>query len=206
MTHKETLFRQFGAIDIYLFDQLLKGRFDSRKKTLEVGCGHGRNLHYLLKNGFDVYAVDQSETAVANIRQAAAALNSKAAPENFRTAEADALPFENEKFDAVIAIALLHFAKDEPHFYRMLHEMWRVLAKDGILFMRLATSIGIEDKIQQIEGRRFILPDGSHRFLADEAMLIKAAKDLGAALTDPLKTTNVQNLRCMSTLCLHKKK
>ena len=37
---------QFGDVDIYLFDQLLRGRFDARRRILDAGCGGGRNLPY----------------------------------------------------------------------------------------------------------------------------------------------------------------
>jgi len=40
--------RLFDRIDIYLFDQLARGRLDGRRRVLDVGCGDGRNLHYLL--------------------------------------------------------------------------------------------------------------------------------------------------------------
>jgi SAM-dependent methyltransferase len=47
-----------GDIDIYLFDQLLRGRFDMRRRVLDAGCGAGRNLVYLLGRGFDAFAID----------------------------------------------------------------------------------------------------------------------------------------------------
>ncbi|MDH3217131.1 MAG: methyltransferase domain-containing protein [Candidatus Krumholzibacteria bacterium] len=49
----------FGEIDIYLFDQILKGRFDKSRRELDVGCGDGRNLIYFMRSGFDVFAIDQ---------------------------------------------------------------------------------------------------------------------------------------------------
>ena len=43
---------EFGDIDIYLFDQLLKGRLDASMSLLDAGCGGGRNLYYFLRNGY----------------------------------------------------------------------------------------------------------------------------------------------------------
>ena len=40
---------QFGNIDIYLFDQLLRGRIGPGMRVLDAGCGGGRNLVYLLR-------------------------------------------------------------------------------------------------------------------------------------------------------------
>jgi hypothetical protein len=81
----------------------------------------------------------------------------------------------------------------------MLDEMWRVLRPGGMLFCRLASTIGMEGRFRQIEGRRYKLPDGTERFLVDEQMLLDETQRLGGELLDPLKTTLVQNLRCMTT-------
>ena len=65
---------QFGDIDIYLFDQLLRGRFDERPRVLDAGCGSGRNLPYFLARGFEVYAIDGDAGAAEDARALAAAL------------------------------------------------------------------------------------------------------------------------------------
>jgi SAM-dependent methyltransferase len=197
--------RSFGAIDIYLFDQLLRGNFDGRRRVLEAGCGSGRNLVYFLRSGFDVYACDRDSAAVEAARRLAADLAPQLAADHFQVAGVDALPWPNASMDAVISSAVLHFARDEEHFDRMLREMWRVLRPGGMLFARLASSIGIESLVRWRAGRTARLPDGSDRFLVDEAMLLKYADGFGADLVDPLKTTNVQNLRAMTTWVLRKR-
>ena len=58
---------EFGAIDIYLFDQLLRGRITTRDRVFDAGCGWGRNLVYLLRGGFDVYAADPDPDAIADL-------------------------------------------------------------------------------------------------------------------------------------------
>ena len=73
-----------------------------------------------------------------------------------------------------------------------------------MLFCRLASSIGMEDRVQPLGGRRFALPDGSERYLVDEAMLMDLTASLGGRLLDPLKTTVVQNQRCMTTWVVRK--
>jgi SAM-dependent methyltransferase len=195
----------FGDIDIYLFDQLLKGRFDNYKRILDVGCGEGRNLVYFLRSGFEVHAIDRDPDAITRLRETAAKLAPGLPAENFQVAEVDEIPFAPSGFDAVIGTAVLHFAADRAHFDRMLTAMWRVLRRDGLFFTRLASTIGLEDRVQRIEEHRYKLPDGSARFLVDEAMLLKATEELGGTLLEPLKTTNVQNKRCMTTWCLRKR-
>jgi ubiquinone/menaquinone biosynthesis C-methylase UbiE len=198
------LHEQFGEIDIYLFDQLLKDRLLPGMSVLEAGCGGGRNLVYFLRNDYEVYAVDRSHGAIEQVRRMASLLSPSLPPGNFRVSAVEEMPFPDERFDAVISSAVLHFAVDEDHFNRMLHEMWRVLRTGGLFFARLASSIGIEKLIRPTGGRRFTLPDGSERFLVDEEMLISITDRLGASWLDPLKTTNVQNLRCMTTWALRK--
>ncbi len=99
---------------------------------------------------------------------------------------------------------MFHFARDDEHFQAMLRGTWRVLKPGGLLFCRLASSIGIENQIRPIAGRRFLLPDGSERYLVDEELLMNLTEDLGGKLADPLKTTVVQNQRCMTTWIMRK--
>jgi SAM-dependent methyltransferase len=194
----------FGEIDVYLFDQMLKDRFTSGSSILDAGCGGGRNLIYFLRNAYEVCAVDQSVEAVEHVRSIAAKLNGALPLENFRVAAVEAMPFADARFDVVISSAVLHFARDEAHFNAMLAEMWRVLKPGGIFFARLASTIGIEGRVRLISERWYQLPDGSERFLVDEALLFAAAERLGAGWLEPLKTTNVENKRCMTTWVLRK--
>jgi tellurite methyltransferase len=194
----------FGDIDIYLFDQILKNRFAPEMKILDAGCGGGRNLVYFLRSGFDCFGVDRNAEAIEYVRNLARKLAPEIPPENFQISSVEKLLFDDESFDVVISSAVLHFADDEDQFNKMLGEMRRVLKPSGMLFARIASTIGIEDKIKKITERRYLLPDGSERFLVDEEMLIAATENLGAAFIEPIKTTNVQNLRCMTTWVIRK--
>jgi SAM-dependent methyltransferase len=205
MTPRINLQEWFGQIDIYLFDQLLKGCFNSRMQILDAGCGGGRNLVYFLRDGYDVCAVDQSREAVAHVRALASTLAPHLPAENFRVEPVEKMSFADAAFDVVVSSAVLHFARDEDHWQSMVSEMWRVLKPGGIFFARLASSIGIEDEIELIEDRRYHLPDGSDRFLVDEQMLLAATNSLGGDWLEPLKTVVVQHMRSMSTWCLRKK-
>jgi tellurite methyltransferase len=194
----------FGNIDIYLFDQLLKGRIIQGMRVLDAGCGGGRNLVYLLRNGFEVFGVDESKAAVGHTRQLAARLAPDLSSQNFRVEAVDHMSFPDAAFDIVLRSAVLHFARDEEHWQRMIEEMWRVLKSGGIFFARLASSIGIENQVSRTDGRRHLLPDGSERFLVDEEMLLTVSDRLDGEFIEPIKTTLVQNLRAMTTWCLRK--
>jgi len=193
----------FGDIDIYLFDQLARGRFDDRRQVLDAGCGAGRNLRYLLAHGYDCQGIDRDASAIAQLRRDAQALGRGDADERFVVGDVDSLPWRDGTFDVVISSAVLHFADDRRHFDLMVAEMWRVLAPGGLLFARLASTIGLEG-FGGRAGQRVRLPDGSDRFVVDEAMLLDSTARLGGRLADPIKTTNVQNQRAMTTWCVLK--
>ena len=194
---------EFGDIDIYLFDQLLRGRFDGRTRILDAGCGSGRNLPYFLARGFDVFAIDEDPAAVDAVRRLAAQHAPTLAADHIRRGSLQSLPWPDASMDAIVCSAVLHFARDRAHLDAMLDDMWRVLAPGGLFFARLASSIGIEHLIAEPIGR-VRLPDGSDRFVVDERYLLDKTHALGATLADPIKTTNVQNQRSMTTWTLAK--
>jgi tellurite methyltransferase len=196
---------QFGGIDIYLFDQLLRGRITPGMRILDAGCGSGRNLVYLLKQGFEVFGADSDPRALQATRDLAASVAPTLPAGNFRLEAVEAMSFPDACADFVISSAVLHFARDDRHFQAMLLGAWRVLKPGSLLFCRLASSIGIENQVQHIAGRRFRLPDGSERYLVDEALLLELTGELGGELADPLKTTVVQNQRSMTTWVVRKR-
>lgn len=204
MQHSLNLPEWFGGIDIYLFDQLLKGRFTSGLRILDAGCGSGRNLVYFLRAGYEVFAIDESSEALAQTRRLAAELAPHLPQDNFREEPVERMSFPDASFDVVISSAVLHFARSDEQWHSMVREMWRVLKPGGIFFARLASTIGMENQVELIKGRRYQLPDGSERFLVDQSMLLRVTEELGGDFLEPIKTTIVQNLRAMTTWCLRK--
>ena len=202
-SYSTELRRLFGELDIYLFDQLLKGRFDRRHRVLDAGCGDGRNLVYLLQRGAECFGVDYDEAAITAVRRLAA-VHAPALPEsNFRVADLTRLPFADGSMDAVICSAVLHFAHDEAEWEAMVSEAWRVLDGGGLFFARLASNIGLESQLGCSPGQ-MRLPDGSIRFVVTEKLLTTWTARLGGRLADPIKTTNVQQMRAMTTWVVEK--
>lgn len=188
-----------GPIDIYLFDQVLRGRVPEGTSIFDAGCGSGRNLVHFLRAGHDVAAVDPDPAAIAAVRGLARTLAPRLPDSNFRVEPVEANGFEAESRDFVISSAVLHFARDAEHFRAMLAGTWRVVRPGGVLFCRLASTIGMESRFAPLGGGRFRLPDGSARTLVDEPALLALTEELGGELLDPLKTTVVQDRRCMTT-------
>jgi tellurite methyltransferase len=200
-----TLRELFGDIDIYLFDQIARGHVTREMRILDAGCGNGRNIHYFMRFGHHVAGVDESAAAVDATRRLAERMAPRLSGAAFRHEPVERMSFGDAEFDFVISSAVLHFARDAGHFRAMLDGMWRVLRPRGILFARLASTIGMPAANFHSAGNgRFRLPDGAERFLVDEAMLMNETRRLGAELVDPIKTTVVQGARCMTTWCLRK--
>jgi len=202
-----TLQDQFGNIDIYVFDQLLRGRIAPGTRVFDAGCGGGRNLVYLLREGFDVCGNDADPNAIRQVR----ALASSVSPRgefDFRVEPIERTSFPDDHADFVMSNAVLHFARDAEQFEAMLRQTWRVLKPGGVFFARLASTIGIEDQIHEVDGGaatrasgvgRFRLPDGSDRFLIDAPAIESWTRRLGGSLIDPIKTTLVHEQRSMTT-------
>jgi len=196
MNSKE-LKQEIGNIDIYLLDQILKERFNSSDKILDAGCGSGRNLQYFINNNFDVYGIDSNENRIKSLKN----LNNN---HNFKVAKLEAIPFKNNYFNYIICNAVLHFAINETHFFKMLSELFRVLKPKGTLFIRMTSNFGIENLVKLIENGVYNIPDRSTRFLLTNTILEKLKTKYNFEFIEPLKTVNVNNLRCMSTLVIKK--
>lgn len=197
---------EFGSIDIYLFDQLLRGRITRRDRILDAGCGGGRNLVYLLRSGHDVSGADADPDAIREVRALAAELAPALDSDRFRVEPLERMSFPDGFATVVISSAVLHFAQDDAQFDTMLAGTWRVLAPGGMLFCRLASTIGLESRVVRLgaSGRRYRLPDTTTRYLIDEPFLVERTRALGGKLLDPIKTTVVQDQRSMTTWVVRK--
>jgi tellurite methyltransferase len=192
-----TLQEQFGNIDIYVFDQILRGRIAPGLRVFDAGCGGGRNLAYLMRAGYEVCGNDADAGAIAQVRAMAAALAQRQL--DFRVEAIEETSFPDAHADVVIASAVLHFARDERHFEVMLRQLWRVLRPGGLFFARLASTIGQDGRLAALGHGRFRLPDGSDRFLVDASAIAGWTGALGGTLLDPIKTTVVHDQRSMTT-------
>lgn len=188
-----------GQTDIYLLDQIMKGRYLPGERILDAGCGGGRNLSWFLAEGFRVYGTDSSAAAIEALRTGLGLPGKR-----WRVEAVEALSFPDRYFDHVISSAVLHFAADTDHFFAMMGQMVRVLRPGGSLFVRMASDIGIEQGVVPAGSGVYLLPDGSTRFLLTRALLQQVLTQYPVALLEPFKTVNVADLRSMATLVLAK--
>jgi SAM-dependent methyltransferase len=195
---------QFGQIDIYVFDQILRGNIAPSMRVLDAGCGYGRNLVYLLREGYEIFAIDADADSVEHVRQLSRSLGTGLPAENFQVGLIERMQFPDDFADVVICNSVLHFARDDRHFRAMLRELWRVLRPGGMLFCRLGSRIGMD--FAQVRGNIYIVGDGSEWFLVDQEMLLRLTKETNGVMVDPLKTTVVQDHRCMTTWVTRKRR
>lgn len=188
------------GLDIYLLDQILKERFDISDRILDAGCGRGRNMVWFVKNKFKIEGCDLSEEALYDA-QVATGLSSTV----FKCAAIEQLPYENESFNIIICSAVLHFAHSETHFKMMVAELVRVLKPQGILFIRMTSDFGLPKNYKELGDGRYLLADGSERFLLTEHLFFEMKKEHQLSQIEPVKSTLVEELRSITTMVMQKK-
>ncbi|MDD5085423.1 MAG: class I SAM-dependent methyltransferase, partial [Candidatus Omnitrophica bacterium] len=97
---------------------------DTRKDVLDCGCGAGVVSNYLLKKGFNVYAMDISLTSLRMTRE----------PYGLKGMHASnlCLPFKDDFFDVVISSGVVHHTPDAK---KSVGELTRVLKPGGLLYL-----------------------------------------------------------------------
>ena len=189
-----------GDTDIYLIDQILKGRYKEHETILDAGCGIGRNMHWFLQNNLCIYGIDSNTTYITELKMDFPNLP----PIRLQVADIEQMPFGDNFFNHIISSAVLHFAESTQHFLNIMHEMFRVLKPNGTLFIRMTSNIGIEHLVKKLKNGIYMLPDGTTRFLLTREILRQVLHQYPLTFIEPLKSVNVDDMRCMSTLILHK--
>ena len=141
--------KQFGQIDIYVFDQILRGNITREMRVLDAGCGYGRKLVYLLREGCEIFALDASSEGVDHIRGLSASLETGLPAENFQVGPPGAGALPDAFVDVVLCNSVPHFARDEDHFRARLAEMVRVLRPGGRFFRRLSMASDSTSRIAE---------------------------------------------------------
>ena len=195
----EKLKNDIGSIDIYLLDQILKGRYQSKDIILDAGCGKGRNLKWFYDNSFSVYGVDANAHSIDIAKEKYPNLSA-----NFSVQNLDVLRFDTHTFDHVICSAVLHFAQNTPHFFNMLSELVRVVKVNGTIFVRMTSIQGLEKYVSQISEGVYALPDKTNRFLLHEGLLFTSMEKYSLSFLEPIKTVQVGKERSMCTLVFQK--
>ncbi|MCC5937347.1 MAG: class I SAM-dependent methyltransferase [Lunatimonas sp.] len=201
----QALNQLIGNIDMYLLDQILKCRFGKEMRILDAGCGEGRNAHYFIKGGYQIFGVDQDMLSIKMARMHAQSLNPGYDVLRFQVCGLENLLFHKEAFDAVICSAVLHFAKSTAHFEAMWAELMRVLKPGGIFWLRTCTDAGgIQSLSTDLGDGRYILPDGSERFVLSEVLLESLMQQWGLEHLEAPRSVLVHRQRSMGVFLFQK--
>lgn len=198
------LLRTLANADIYVIDQVMRERFTPAMHVLDCGCGGGRNGLFLMRMGLTVSFCDRNPDAIKALRSRIESEDFAGSLGRIESCEIDEMPFEHASFDAVISNAVLHFARDELHFAKLLESMWEVLKPGGIFFARVSTTDGVLDHLTPLGADRYRLPTGQEWFLVDVKRLKEMSDALCGELIDPVKSSLVDEQRTMTTWVMRK--
>lgn len=185
-----------GKVDIYLIDQILKNRYAIDHSILDAGCGDGRNLKWFYANKYTIFGIDADQERLNNAKS----IYTQYA-DNFQLGNLDALPYGENEFNHIICSAVLHFAQSEKHFFMMFSELIRVLKPKGSLLIRTASNIGLDGNAPYLKES---LTNREGTFFMTRAHIKKIVTHYNIELIEPVKTTNVEDKRAMTTLVLQK--
>jgi ubiquinone/menaquinone biosynthesis C-methylase UbiE len=198
------MIEEIGNMDIYLLDQLMKGRITPSMKILDAGCGIGRNSEYFIRNDYDIFGLDLNGQAIQELKERIPFWNEHFDDDRYAIANLEDIPFSKAEFDFIISSAVLHFSEDRAQFTSHLKELIRVLRPGGILFIRMTTKHTLAHLSQQLHDDVYLIPDGSNRYLLDLDHLQAIMIDNKLSFVDPFKTVNVSDIRTMAVVVLRK--
>ena len=159
----ESIFKKSGKVfyksheDMSKVIKLMKK--DGVKKVLDLGCGSGRHVVLLSKEGFDVYGLDNAESGLKQCKKWLKKLKLKAKLKNSSCYKK--FPFKNNFFDAIISTQVIHHAKLKDILF-CIKEIERVLKPKGLVFVTVTRNKmkGRASKVKLIEPRTYVMLDG----------------------------------------------
>ncbi len=157
-----------GDMDLFLMDLILKGKVRESDRILDAGSGSGRNSFFFLKNGFDLVAIDRSESEVRSANFISRNLIGR---DVCSLGDLRRLPYEAASFDLIICSRVLHFSENEQDFKQTLAELKRVLAPKGILYLTMASQIGFDAEINRLPDGKIQFHDGTVRFALTRGLI-----------------------------------
>jgi ubiquinone/menaquinone biosynthesis C-methylase UbiE len=197
---------QGNRTDIYLLDQIQRGRISMQSTILDAGCGSGRNAEWFIRENADIRGIDGNYEAIAAVHQNIKSWNPDFDTKRFQTGDIGSMPYPEASFDFIISSAVLHFANNDEEFRKWFAEHVRVLRPGGIFWIRMTSTHTFSSQALDLGTGQHALPDGSQRYLLKKPILDQLMQNLGLEYLDPFKTVNVEDSRTMTTLALQKTK
>lgn len=197
-----SILNDLGTMDIYLIDQLMKNRIPENGRILDAGYGKGRNLEYFVRNKYSIYGIDHNPAYKPIVLEKISKWDNEFAHDQIITGKLEDMPYESNSFDFVFSIAVLHFARSHDQFNAMIDELLRVTKKGGYILFRM-TSWHTFDLFPKNESGIISISDGE-RYMLDIDSLKSKVEKRELQFADPIKTTNVDGHRTMTTIVIQK--
>ncbi len=203
MDYKD-LNKALGNADLLLIDQILKNRFNPELKILDAGCGEGRNMVYFIRNGYEIYGIDQDKVTVSMAKLISKSINRDYPSENIRVSSIEKNPFPENFFDVVFCINVLHFAYDIDHFNNMIKSMVKILKPGGLFYITMESMIGFELKLKEIGQWKFELRNKKIRLLLTHKLIAEIIRTTRLEKNEPIRTIHIEGMVSQSSVCFNK--
>ena len=160
------------------------------RRILDLGCGTGRHLLFLLKRGFEVYGLDGSPNGLEIAKNwiTEENLSSELVCQKIE----HKFPYKDGFFDAVISIQVIHHNLMKDIMFTV-KEIERILKPEGFIFLTFPLLQGFyikKQKMKKVEVRTYIPLAGQekglphHFFTVAEIKRIFSAFDLSEIYID----------------------
>jgi ubiquinone/menaquinone biosynthesis C-methylase UbiE len=122
---------------------------DKNSEILDVGCGNGKNMKYMVDNGFvNVHGCDFSSKLVQICKG-----------KQLDVIEANilSLPYQDKSFDNVICVAVLHHLSTRLNRTCAINELVRVTKSEGHIFISVNSTSEFNKSSRHIETKNDLM-------------------------------------------------
>ncbi|MHA1234187.1 MAG: class I SAM-dependent methyltransferase [Promethearchaeota archaeon] len=153
------------------------------RRILDLGCGTGRHLLFLLKKGFEVYGLDGSPNGLEIAKRWLTEEN-LSLELTCQKIEHD-FPYKDAFFDAVISIQVIHHNLIKDIMFTV-NEIKRTLKPEGFIFLTFPLIQGFyvkKQNMQKVEKRTYIPLKGQEKGLPHHFFTIAEVKRVFSAFS-----------------------
>ena len=128
----------------YITDEI--DELDSDLKVIDIGCGGGRYSRYVKQKGMFVIAVDKYSNMATSLTE-----------DNITFIQGciNDLPIQDNMFDVILSIGVIHNAITLEEYEKAISEMYRILKRNGKIIFSVFTNDVITDDLTFIENSRY---------------------------------------------------
>lgn len=151
------LAEQYASVNNTVKD-CLNSVFARSQKILDVGCGTGRDLAFLLSKGKDAYGVDPSQEMLVGAHQTLGVQGVSGEGRLFLGSLPDLSQFSESEFDGILCSAvLMHLPEEE--LFDAVYALRRILRPGGTLLVSVPATRNDVDPVTRRDGEGRLFTD-----------------------------------------------